>query len=105
MEIVKKHNETAPKDLLQVMIEGSKGDIGPSITTDQFIVDNCKDICIPASEVTPVSAIWGLMLLASHPEWQTRIRGGVSEVCKGGELSFDVLHKMKAVRNHACQLP
>ncbi|TYJ33419.1 hypothetical protein E1A91_A05G102900v1 [Gossypium mustelinum] len=96
MEIVKKHNETTSKDLLQVMIEGSKGDIGPSITADQFIVDNCKDICIPASEVTAVSAIWGLMLLASHPEWQTRIRGEVSELCKGGVLSFDVLHKMKA---------
>lgn len=105
MEIVKKHNETASKDLLQVMIEGSKGGIGPSITADQFIVDNCKDICIPASEITAVSAIWGLMLLASHPEWQTRIRGEVSELCKGGVLSFDVLHKMKAVRNHACQFP
>ncbi|TYI80661.1 hypothetical protein E1A91_D05G104200v1 [Gossypium mustelinum] len=98
MEIVKKHNETASKDLLQVMIEGSKGDIGPSITADQFIVDNCKDICIPASEITAVSAIWGLMLLASHPEWQTRIRGEVSELCKGGVLSFDVLHKMKALK-------
>ncbi|MBA0594625.1 cytochrome P450 714C2 [Gossypium raimondii] len=98
MEIVKKHNETASKDLLQVMIEGSKGDIGPSITADQFIVDNCKDVCIPASEITAVSALWGLMLLASHPEWQTRIRGEVSELCKGGVLSFDVLHKMKALK-------
>ncbi|MBA0836183.1 hypothetical protein Goarm_008417 [Gossypium armourianum] len=98
MEIVKKHNETASKDLLQVMIEGSKGDIGPCITADQFIVDNCKDICIPASEITAVSAVWGLMLLASHPEWQTRIRGEVSELCKGGVLSFDVLHKMKALK-------
>ncbi|KAK8478342.1 hypothetical protein V6N13_144557 [Hibiscus sabdariffa] len=101
MGIVKKHteSETACKDLLQVMIEGSKGNVEPSITADEFIVDNCKDICIPASEVTAVSVIWGLMLLASHPEWQTHIRAEVSQVCKGGELNFDMLHKMKAVRD------
>lgn len=99
MGIVKKHTESASKDLLQVIIEGSKnGDLGPS-TPDQFIVDNCKDICIPASEVTAVTAIWGLMLLASHPEWQTRIRVEVLEVCKDGILNFDMLHKMKAVCN------
>ncbi|KAK6271950.1 hypothetical protein POUND7_009033 [Theobroma cacao] len=98
MGIVKKHTESASKDLLQVIIEGSKnGDLGPS-TPDQFIVDNCKDICIPASEVTAVTAIWGLMLLASHPEWQTRIRVEVLEVCKDGILNFDMLHKMKALR-------
>ena len=99
MDIVKKHTESASKDLLQVIIEGSKnGDLGPS-TADEFIVDNCKDICIPASEVTAASAIWGLMLLASHPEWQTRIRTEVLEVCKDGILNFDMLHKMKAVCN------
>ncbi|XP_022752770.1 cytochrome P450 714C2-like [Durio zibethinus] len=98
MDIVKKHAESASKDLLQVIIEGSKnGVLGPS-TAEEFIVDNCKDICIPASEVTAVSATWGLMLLASHPEWQTRIRTEVLEVCNGGILNFDMLHKMKALR-------
>lgn len=64
MDIVNKHTESASKDLLQVMIEGSKnGDLGPS-TAGEFIVDNC----IPASEVTAVAAIWGLMSLASHPD-------------------------------------
>lgn len=68
MDIVNKHTESASKDLLQVMIEGSKnGDLGPS-TAGEFIVDNCNDICIPASEVTAVAAIWGLMSLASHPD-------------------------------------
>ncbi|XVF20103.1 hypothetical protein REPUB_Repub11eG0169300 [Reevesia pubescens] len=98
MDIVKKQTESASKNLLQVMIEGSKsGNLGPS-TADQFIVDNCKDICIPASEVTAAVAIWGLMLLASHPEWQTRIRVEVLEVCKDGNLTFDMLHKMKALK-------
>ncbi|KAE8656817.1 Detected protein of unknown function [Hibiscus syriacus] len=77
MGIVKKHaeSETACKDLLQVVIEGSKGNLEPSITADQFIADNCKDICIPASE--------------------TRIRAEVSQVCENGVLNFDMLHKMK----------
>ncbi|XWS28868.1 hypothetical protein CRYUN_Cryun25bG0108500 [Craigia yunnanensis] len=98
MDVVKKHTKSASKDLLQVVIEGSKnGDLGPS-TADEFIVDNCKDICIPASEVTAVAAIWGLLLLASHPEWQTRIRTEVLDVCKDGIPSFDMLHKMKALR-------
>ncbi|XVF68717.1 hypothetical protein PTKIN_Ptkin11bG0024000 [Pterospermum kingtungense] len=98
MDIVKKQTESGSKDLLQVIIEGSKnGKLGPR-TADEFIVDNCKDICIPASEVTAASAIWGLMLLASHPEWQTRIRTEFSEVCKDGILNFDMLHKMKALK-------
>ncbi|XP_022730296.1 cytochrome P450 714C2-like [Durio zibethinus] len=98
MDIVK-HTESASKDLLHVIIEGSQSvDLGPS-TADQFIVDNCKDICIPASEVTPVAAIWGLMLLASHSEWQTRLPTEVLEVSKDGILNFEMLHKMKAVCN------
>ncbi|XWS53160.1 hypothetical protein CRYUN_Cryun11dG0133800 [Craigia yunnanensis] len=64
MDIVKKHTESASNnDLLQVVIEGSRSDdLGPS-TTDQFIVDNYKDICIPAFEVTAIAIIWGLYWL------------------------------------------
>ncbi|XVE79625.1 hypothetical protein DITRI_Ditri14bG0073100 [Diplodiscus trichospermus] len=64
MDLVKKHAESRSKDLLQVIIEGSKnGDLGPS-AAKEFIADNYKNICIPASKLTDVAAIWGLTFIA-----------------------------------------
>jgi hypothetical protein len=37
------------------------------------------------------------MLLASHPEWQSRARVEVLEVCHGEPLDFDMLRKLKTV--------
>ena len=72
------------------------GELGPS-TADQFIVDNCKDVYLGAFEVNAVVAIWGLMLLASHPEWQARVRSEVQEVCGDKPPDANMLGKMKVV--------
>lgn len=97
MDIVKKHNATTSEDMLQTLMEGSmNGKLGPS-TADQFIVDNCKDIYLGAFEVNAVVAIWGLMLLASHPEWQARVRSEVQEVCGDKPPDANMLGKMKVV--------
>lgn len=97
MDIVKKHNATTSEDMLQTLMEGSmNGKLVPS-TADQFIVDNCKDIYLGAFEVNAVVAIWGLMLLASHPEWQARVRSEVQEVCGDKPPDANMLGKMKVV--------
>ncbi|KAK6935906.1 Cytochrome P450 [Dillenia turbinata] len=71
--IARKRGQTTSGDLIEVLKEGSKhGELRPS-TSDQFIVDNCKNVYLAAFEVTAIAAIWGLMLLAAHPEWQTRL--------------------------------
>ncbi|XP_010278928.1 PREDICTED: cytochrome P450 714C2-like [Nelumbo nucifera] len=85
------------KDLLQTILEGAKeGDLSPE-ATDRFIVDNCKNIYLAGYETTAVSSLWTLMLLASHPEWQARVRQEVLQVCGSGKLlpDADMLRRMK----------
>ncbi|KAK6926936.1 Cytochrome P450, partial [Dillenia turbinata] len=95
IDIARKHGQAKSGDLIDILKDGSKhGELGPS-TPDQFIVDNCKDVYLAAFEVTGIAAIWGLMLLAAHPEWQARARSEVLEVCGGHPLDANVLSKMK----------
>ena len=99
MDIAKERGRSniAHQDTLQVILEGSKcGELG-RLTEEEFIVDNCKDIFLAAYEVTAIAAIWGLMLLASNPEWQDRARSEVMEVCGDQLPDHDMLSKMTVV--------
>uniref|UniRef100_A0A166ILF7 Cytochrome P450 n=1 Tax=Daucus carota subsp. sativus TaxID=79200 RepID=A0A166ILF7_DAUCS len=83
------------ESIIQTLVDGAKhGELGSS-TPQQFIVDNCKELCIVGMEVPGITAIWGLMLLALHPEWQARARAEVLEVCGGQILDAEKLGKMK----------
>ncbi|CAK9142342.1 unnamed protein product [Ilex paraguariensis] len=96
LEVVKERKEVGyEKDLLQMVLEGAKNTNLAPEALDRFIVDNCKNIYLAGYETTAVSATWLLMLLASHPEWQARVRAEVLEVCKGQTPDADMLRKMK----------
>ncbi|KAI3893961.1 hypothetical protein MKW92_039773 [Papaver armeniacum] len=96
LKVVKERREAkTEKDLLQMILEGAYNESLRLQSTDQFIVDNCKNIYFAGSETTAISASWILMLLATHPEWQTRVRIEVSEICGGSYPDFNMLHKMK----------
>ncbi|KAJ6324387.1 hypothetical protein OIU76_011648 [Salix suchowensis] len=99
LDIVKdRRGSSTAKDILQVILEGSEnGGPGPS-SAHEFIVDNCKDMLLAASEGTGFAATWGLMLLASHPEWQARARSEVKQVCDGHLPDLDMLAKMKVIK-------
>ncbi|KAG8079299.1 hypothetical protein GUJ93_ZPchr0007g3790 [Zizania palustris] len=74
---------------------GGGGDVAAAVAED-FVVDNCKNICFAGYESTAVTAAWCMMLLALHPEWQGRVRDEVQEVCAGGRApDFPALQKMK----------
>ncbi|KAF8015413.1 hypothetical protein BT93_H1039 [Corymbia citriodora subsp. variegata] len=96
LQAVKEREEaTVEKDLLQMVLEGAKnGDLSPH-ATDSFIVDNCKNIYLAGYETTAVSATWCLMLLASNPEWQARVRTEVLQICRNRFPDADMLRKMK----------
>ncbi|KAF8394786.1 hypothetical protein HHK36_018722 [Tetracentron sinense] len=96
LKVVKEREEaTHEKDLLQMVLEGAKkSDLGQD-ATDRFIVDNCKNIYLAGYETTAVSATWSLMLLASSPEWQARVRAEVLEICGGHMPDADMLRRMK----------
>ncbi|CAK9154560.1 unnamed protein product [Ilex paraguariensis] len=98
IDTTKKLNGAVADDMIQVLMDGAKrGELGPS-TPEKFIVDNCKDLYLAAFEVTAIATIWSLMLLASHPEWQARVRAEILEVCGGNMPDGEKLGKMKVVR-------
>ena len=98
MKVVKERKEGASEnDLLQMIIEGATNSDFGQDETDRFIVDNCKNIYLAGYETTAVSATWTLMLLASNPEWQQRVRSEVLEICADQMPNADMVRKMKTV--------
>ncbi|KAF8378967.1 hypothetical protein HHK36_028393 [Tetracentron sinense] len=100
LKVVKERIETKnEKDLLQMIIEAAKDNGNPGLmdSTDNFVVDNCKGIYFAGHETTAVSAAWSLMLLAANPEWQSRVRAEVVQVCGGRLPNSDMLGKMKTL--------
>ncbi|CAK9144620.1 unnamed protein product [Ilex paraguariensis] len=98
LEVVKERKETgAEKDLLQMVVEGAEnGELKMSQKEiDQFIVANCKNVYLAAHEASAIGASWCLMLLASNPEWQERVRAEVLEITGGRTPDADMLRKMK----------
>ncbi|KAJ0007481.1 hypothetical protein Pint_30701 [Pistacia integerrima] len=83
------------QDLLKIITEGAKNMKLGQEASRQFIVDNCKNIYMAGYETTAVSATWCLMLLASHQEWQDRVRAEVLQVCEGRIPDSDMLRQMK----------
>ncbi|KAG8375396.1 hypothetical protein BUALT_Bualt10G0095800 [Buddleja alternifolia] len=96
LKVVKERQEAGyEKDFLQMLLESAKSSHFTSNSIDQFVVDNCKNIYLAGFETSAVSASWCLMLLASNPEWQTRVRDEVKEVFQGKIPNMDMLRKMK----------
>ncbi|XP_015068173.1 cytochrome P450 714A1-like [Solanum pennellii] len=83
------------QDLLHSILEGAinDGNVGEN-SSRKFIVDNCKNIYFAGHESTAVAASWCLMLLALHPEWQSRIREEMTQI---GVLDAESVSKMKMV--------
>jgi len=99
LEIAKRHEHdsvtSVNKGLLHSIIEGAKAAPSSSCTPEDFIVDNCKNIYFAGHETTSTTAAWCLMLLASHPKWQSSARAELLDVCQGNTLDADMLRKMK----------
>ncbi|XP_051147871.1 cytochrome P450 714C2-like [Andrographis paniculata] len=104
METVKERQMSgggSEKDLLQKLLESAESSSHfdfdfKSISIRQFIVDNCRNIYLAGFETSASAATWCVMLLASNPEWQSRVRDEINDVC-GGRRSPDMnmLRNMK----------
>nr|AFK40287.1 unknown [Lotus japonicus] len=83
---------------MQLLLESTMSDqnLGKDFSK-QFVVDNCKNIYFAGHETTAVAASWCLMLLALHPEWQTRIRTEVAEHCPNSIPNADSLPLFKTM--------
>ena len=99
LEAVKERKEEASgNDLLHTILEAATNSGFSQAETDRFVVDNCKNIYFAGYKSIAVSATWTLMLLASNPEWQARVRAKVLQVCGGQMPDADMVRKMKTVR-------
>ncbi|WCJ29553.1 Cytochrome P450 714A1 [Euphorbia peplus] len=88
------------KDLMQLILEEAVNNRNAgklSVSPKQFIVDNCKSLYFAGHDTTAISASWCLMLLALHPEWQSRIRHELSLFSEHGFLHPDSLSNFNTV--------
>ncbi|XP_050219771.1 cytochrome P450 714A1-like [Mercurialis annua] len=84
------------KDLLQQLLEEAILNDTNISSPKRFVVDNCKSIYFAGHESTATAATWCLMLLALHPEWQSRLREEINQVCSHG-FDSDSLSNLKMV--------
>ncbi|KAL3525463.1 hypothetical protein ACH5RR_013835 [Cinchona calisaya] len=60
----------------------------------QLIMDECKTFFFAGHETTALLLTWTIMLLASNPSWQDKVRAQVNEVCNGNPPAVDQLSKL-----------
>ncbi|KAL3735241.1 hypothetical protein ACJRO7_024384 [Eucalyptus globulus] len=60
----------------------------------QLIMDECKTFFFAGHETTSLLLTWTVMLLASNPSWQERVREEVAQVCNGADSSVEHLSKL-----------
>ncbi|XP_034711606.1 cytokinin hydroxylase [Vitis riparia] len=106
----KKSNSTATQqDLLGLLLADSLvgGRLGKMLTARE-LVDECKTFFFGGHETTALALTWTMLLLATHPEWQTQLREEIKEVIgEGDQLDFTKLgglKKMSWVMNEVLRL-
>ena len=65
----------------------------------QLVMDECKTFFFSGHETTALLLTWTVMLLASNPSWQEKVRDEVKRVCNGGIPTLDKLSKLTMVSN------
>lgn len=63
----------------------------------QVIMDECKTFFFAGHDTTALLLTWTIMLLASNPSWQDKVRAEVRDVCNGGSPSVEDLSKLSLV--------
>ncbi|KAF5778702.1 putative cytochrome P450 [Helianthus annuus] len=63
----------------------------------QVIMDECKTFFFAGHETTALLLTWTIMLLASNPSWQDKVRAEVREVCNGRSPSVEDLSKLSVL--------
>ncbi|KAK2652226.1 hypothetical protein Ddye_012082 [Dipteronia dyeriana] len=83
-------------DLLGMLLnemQNNKRGTGFSLNL-QLIMDECKTFFFAGHETTALLLTWTVMLLASNPSWQEKVRAEVKQVC-GGDKTPSVDHLPK----------
>lgn len=85
-------------DLLGMLLNEMQNKRGNGFSLNfQLIMDECKTFFFAGHETTALLLTWTVMLLASNPSWQEKIRAEVKQVCNGDAPSVDHLPKLTQV--------
>lgn len=63
----------------------------------QIIMDECKTFFFAGHETTALLLTWTVMLLATNPSWQEKVRSEVRQVCGEGNPNIEQLSKLTLV--------
>lgn len=63
----------------------------------QIIMDECKTFFFAGHETTALLLTWTVMLLATNPSWQDKVRAEVMSVCNGTTPALHHLSKLSLV--------
>lgn len=85
-------------DLLGILLNQMENKRGDKFKLNlQLIMDECKTFFFAGHETTSLLLTWTVMLLATNPSWQDKVRAELKEVCSGGVPSVDQLSKLTVV--------
>ncbi|KAM0019665.1 putative secologanin synthase [Helianthus debilis subsp. tardiflorus] len=98
-----KQGEPNKEDLLGILLESNSetikehGDEKSGLSIDE-IIEECQLFYVIGHETTENFIIWSMVLLAQHPEWQTRARDEVVQAFgKKTPDSRDALNRLKTL--------
>ncbi|XP_022148131.1 cytokinin hydroxylase-like [Momordica charantia] len=60
----------------------------------QLIMDECKTFFFAGHETTALLLTWTIMLLATNPNWQHKLRAQINQVCNGATPTLDDLSQL-----------
>ena len=93
-------------DLLGILLNEMEKKRGDKFSLNlQLIMDECKTFFFTGHETTALLLTWTVMLLASNPAWQEKVRAEVKQVSNDGVPSVDQLSKLTLVRKKRRKVP
>ncbi|WVZ13653.1 hypothetical protein V8G54_011219 [Vigna mungo] len=101
----KERSNSYENDLLCILLDEMKKESG-SLNL-QLVMDECKTFFFAGHETTALLLTWTVMLLATNPHWQDKVRAEVKHIFKGETPSLDKLSKLtllQMVINEAMRL-
>ncbi|KAL8544469.1 hypothetical protein ACS0TY_004866 [Phlomoides rotata] len=103
VKVIERGEAGCGEDLLGIMMETNsrfiaedgRKNAGMSI---EDVIEECKLFYVAGSDTTSSLLVWTMVLLSTHPEWQTRAREEVVNVLGNSDPSFEALNHLNIVK-------
>eukprot|EP01111_Echinosteliopsis_oligospora_P016113 TRINITY_DN6579_c0_g1_i3.p1 TRINITY_DN6579_c0_g1~~TRINITY_DN6579_c0_g1_i3.p1 ORF type:complete len:500 (-),score=97.99 TRINITY_DN6579_c0_g1_i3:47-1546(-) len=99
-QVVKGKDISENTDLLSVFLR-AKDEAGQPLFTDQYLLDILKHFLVAGRDTTAVCLTWAVMLLAQHPDIQSKVLQEIYTVVGRDieNLTYDKLGSLKYMQN------